>query len=114
MGLHPADIISGYTKAYRKCLELIESPDLVIDRIEGKEIESKDRIIKAILAPMASKQYGYESFLAPLVAEACLAVMPKNAFNFQGASTTSRGNNAQTRARTRSVMCAMFFFSLFV
>src|SRR5437016_1232217 len=66
MGLHPADIISGYTKAYRKTLELIESPDLVFDKIEGKEIENKDRLARAILAPMAAKQYGYESFLAPL------------------------------------------------
>jgi T-complex protein 1 subunit theta len=83
MGLHPADIISGYTKAYRKTLELIESPDLVFDRIDGKEIENKEKLTRAILAPMASKQYGYEQFLAPLVAEACLAVMPKNGFNFQ-------------------------------
>lgn len=83
MGLHPADIISGYTKAYRKTLELIESPDLVIERIEGKDIENKEKLARAILAPMASKQYGYESFLAPLVADACLAVMPKNSFNFQ-------------------------------
>ena len=83
MGLHPADIISGYTKAYKKTLELIEAADLVIERIEGKDIESQDKLVGAIRAPMASKQYGYESFLAPLVAEACLAVMPKNAFNFQ-------------------------------
>ena len=83
MGLHPSDIISGYTKAYRKALELIESPDFVLETIEGKELENKERMIRAVLAPMASKQYGYESFLAPLVTEACLAVMPKNAFNFQ-------------------------------
>lgn len=83
MGLHPADIISGYSKAYKKCLELLESPDLVIERLEGKDLEDKAKLARAILAPMASKQYGYEQFLAPLVAEACLAVMPKNAFNFQ-------------------------------
>jgi len=83
MGLHPSDIILGYTKAYRKTLELIESPDLVIARVEGKDIEDKTKLTRAILAPMASKQYGYEQFLAPLVAEACLAVMPKNNFNFQ-------------------------------
>ena len=105
MGLHPADIISGYTKAYHKCLELLESPDLVIDRIEGKEIENKERICKAIMAPMASKQYGYEKFLAPLVAEACLAVMPKNAFNFQGEFLQSN-RHTQARARNRDNFCS--------
>jgi len=82
-GLHPSDIIAGYTKAYRKCLELLESPDLVVERFDGKDIENKEKVARALLSPMASKQYGYEHFLAPLVAEACMAVMPKNPFNFQ-------------------------------
>lgn len=80
MGLHTADIISGYTKGGRKCLELVDS--LVVDKIEGKAVFDKDQLVRAILAPMASKQYGYERFLAPLVAEACLSVMPQNSFNF--------------------------------
>jgi len=55
----------------------------VVSTISGKDIEDKEKLTRAIIAPMASKQYGYEQFLAPLVAEACLAVMPKNSFNFQ-------------------------------
>jgi len=82
MGLHPADVISGYTKAYRKALELLEAPDLVVSKVEGEGLQNAAELAKAIRAPMASKQHGYEGFLAPLVAEACLAVMPKNPFNF--------------------------------
>lgn len=83
MGLHPSEIIAGYTKAYRKALEMLESPDLVLERVEGKDMENKEKLVRAVIAPMAAKQFGYENFLAPLVVEACIAVMPKNSFNFQ-------------------------------
>lgn len=35
-----------------------------------------------VLSAIASKQYGVEAVLAPLVAEACSLVMPKNPANF--------------------------------
>lgn len=83
LGLHPSEIIQGYNKSYKKALELIESPDLTIEILTGADVSDVKKLSHAVLSPMASKQYGYEQFLAPLVAEACLAVMPNNPFNFQ-------------------------------
>jgi T-complex protein 1 subunit theta len=54
---------------------------LVLDKV--KDIRSQDELSKAIRAVVASKQSGSEDFLANLIAEAVLAVLPKNpaAFN---------------------------------
>lgn len=79
MGLHPSEIVTGYIKAGRKALEILD--ELVIDTISPKEI-TKESITRACISAIASKQYGYESFIAPLVAEACMTVLPKNTYNF--------------------------------
>jgi len=51
-------------------------------KYEGKELFSKETLSKAVYSAVASKQYGYEDFLSPLLAEACMTVMPKNTNNF--------------------------------
>lgn len=55
--------------------------DLQVDRV--KDMRSQDELSKALKTVVASKQSGTEEFLAGLVAEAVLAVLPKNptAFN---------------------------------
>ncbi|KAL2464788.1 CCT-theta [Forsythia ovata] len=58
MGLHPSEIISGYTKAINKSVEILE--DLVE---KGSENMNEDK-------------------LCPLTAEACIQVCPKNPANF--------------------------------
>jgi len=78
IGLHPSDIIEGYTKASKKAIELLEG--LVVSEV--KDIFNKENLKQALLAPIASKQFGYEELLASLVSEACLNVMPKNPKNF--------------------------------
>jgi len=45
-------------------------------------MKSQSQLSKAIRTVIAAKQYGHEDLLADLVAEAVLAVLPKNATNF--------------------------------
>jgi T-complex protein 1 subunit theta len=56
-------------------------PDLVIDKVE--DLFSADELTKALRTVVGAKQTGSEDLLAELVAEAVLAVLPKNptAFN---------------------------------
>lgn len=54
--------------------------DLEVDRL--KELRSHTELCKALRTVVASKQSGTEDLLASLVAEAVLAVLPKNPVNF--------------------------------
>ncbi|ORY69588.1 T-complex protein 1 subunit theta [Pseudomassariella vexata] len=78
MGLKTADIVTGYERAQNFALEALE--ELVVDKVEN--IRDQDELSKAIRTVVASKQNGNEDFLADLVAEAVLAVLPKNPANF--------------------------------
>lgn len=55
--------------------------ELEVDRLQ--DLRSTDELVKALSTVISSKQSGSEDILAPLVAEAVLAVLPKNpaAFN---------------------------------
>jgi T-complex protein 1 subunit theta len=66
---------------YLAALRLTVSTDLQVDHV--KDMRSLDELSKALRTVVASKQSGTEEFLAALVAEAVLAVLPKNpaAFN---------------------------------
>ncbi len=78
MGLKTSDIIRGYELAQKFALEELEN--LVVDKVE--DIRSKPELSKAIRTVIASKQNGNEEFLADMVSEAVLAVLPKNPVNF--------------------------------
>ncbi|EPE10338.1 t-complex protein 1 subunit theta [Ophiostoma piceae UAMH 11346] len=78
MGLKTADIVTGYERAQKFALETLE--ELVVDKVE--DVRSQDELSKAIRTVVGSKQSGNEEFLAELVAEAVLAVLPKNAALF--------------------------------
>ncbi|KAI1282260.1 T-complex protein 1 subunit theta [Xylaria sp. FL0933] len=78
MGLKTADIVTGYERAQTFALEALE--DLAVDKVE--DIRNQEELSKAIQTVVASKQNGNEEVLAALVAEAVLAVMPKNPVNF--------------------------------
>lgn len=54
--------------------------DLEVDRL--KELRSQEELCKALRTVVASKQFGTEDLLSSLVAEAVLAVLPKNPVNF--------------------------------
>ncbi|KAL2007677.1 hypothetical protein VTN00DRAFT_7659 [Thermoascus crustaceus] len=78
MGLKTSDIVQGYEKAQNFALKCLE--DLEVDRL--KDIRSQEELSKALRTVVASKQSGSEEILANLVAEAVLAVLPKNPVNF--------------------------------
>jgi T-complex protein 1 subunit theta len=78
MGLKASDIVTGYERAQKIALETLE--ELEVDKVE--DLQSQEEISKAIRTVIASKQNGNEEFLANLVAEAVLSVLPKNPANF--------------------------------
>ncbi|RDA92985.1 hypothetical protein CP533_5526 [Ophiocordyceps camponoti-saundersi (nom. inval.)] len=78
MGLRTSDIVSGYEKAQKMALDGLEK--LVVDKVG--DLRKQDELAKAIRTVVASKHNGSEDLLADLVAEAVLAVMPKNATLF--------------------------------
>merc|ERR1719259_958168 len=49
---------------------------LVCDQV--KDIRNKEEVTKAIRSSVMSKQYGNEDFIAGLVAEACISILPVN------------------------------------
>ncbi|KAK4687999.1 T-complex protein 1 subunit theta, partial [Tremellales sp. Uapishka_1] len=80
MGLHPSDVILGYEMALTKGREELET--LVSQTISATPLPNQSQLGAAVAPSLASKQPGSEQFLASLVAEAALAVMPKNPRDF--------------------------------
>ncbi|XP_074582790.1 T-complex protein 1 subunit theta-like [Curcuma longa] len=80
MGLHPSDIISGYTKAINKTVMVLD--ELIVKGSETMDVRSKEEVITRMRAAVASKQFGQEDILCPLIADACIQVCPKNPANF--------------------------------
>jgi T-complex protein 1 subunit theta len=78
MGLHPSEILIGYEKGAKKCLELLE--DLSCYSVDN--IRDRSDIQNSIKSAIASKQYGLENFLSGLIAEASLYAMPSDANKF--------------------------------
>ncbi|KAL4923846.1 M48 family metallopeptidase [Aspergillus undulatus] len=78
LGLKTSDITQGYEKAQNFALKVLE--DLEVDRLQ--DLRSQTELTKALRTVVASKQSGTEQTLASLVAEAVLAVLPKNPVNF--------------------------------
>jgi T-complex protein 1 subunit theta len=74
-GLHTAEIVEGYQRAYQKCLELL--PTLVIKSVSNmRDSQEVQSVIKSVIA---TKQYGYEDLLTKLVVEACLTTISPTA-----------------------------------
>jgi len=78
MGLKPTEVAEGYELAGKKALEIL--PSLVCGTVD--DLRNPDVLTNAIRPAIMSKQFGNEDFLAKLVAEACIRVMPKNEKNF--------------------------------
>lgn len=79
-GLHPTEIADGYAKAGAKALEILDT--LVVPGTETLDVRDKAAVAERIKGSVSSKQYGYEDLLAPIIAEACIDVVPKNPHNF--------------------------------
>lgn len=78
MGLKTSEIVQGYERAGREAQKVLE--ELEIDSVEN--IRDQSELAKAIKTVVAAKQSGSEDFLAEMVAEAVLSVLPKNPNNF--------------------------------
>lgn len=74
-GLHTAEIVSGYQRAYDKAMEIF--PELVVRTITNARDPAEMKIgIKSVLG---TKQYGYEDFLSELVVSACQTTLSPTA-----------------------------------
>lgn len=73
-GLHPSDILVGYEKAGKKCLEILDQ--LVTHTV--KDIRDVEEIAKVI----CSKHFGKDSYFSKMVAQACIYAMPDKSNNF--------------------------------
>ncbi|CAH9102398.1 unnamed protein product [Cuscuta europaea] len=80
MGLHPSEIIIGYNKAINETIKVLE--ELVVEGSENMDVRNKVEVVSRMKAAVASKQFGQEDILCPLIAEACIQVCPKNPANF--------------------------------
>ncbi|WOK95620.1 T-complex protein 1 subunit theta [Canna indica] len=80
MGLHPSEIISGYSKAINKTAATLD--ELVEKGSETMDVRNKEEVVTRMKAAVASKQFGQEDILCPLIADACIQVCPKNPANF--------------------------------
>nr|ACJ85749.1 unknown [Medicago truncatula]AFK46409.1 unknown [Medicago truncatula] len=80
MGLHPSEIIIGYTKAINKTVEILD--ELVEEGSENMDVRDKEQVISRMRAAVASKQFGQEDTLCSLIADVCIQVCPKNPANF--------------------------------
>ena len=78
-GLHPSEILKGYELAYNKCISLLEeAPKFVLN-----DIRNVDEVTKVIKSTIDSKvSYGQELILAPLIAQACINVLPSDPERF--------------------------------
>jgi len=70
-GLHTAEIVSGYQRAYEFTLKTL--PSLVCRTLDN--VRDYDQLTAGIKSVIATKQYGYEDLLTKLVAEACITTM---------------------------------------
>ena len=78
MGLKTSEIVAGYERAQKVALQALE--DLEIGRVGN--IRDQAELSKALRTVIAAKQSGNETILADMVAEAVVAVLPKNPYNF--------------------------------
>lgn len=76
--LHPSEIISGYKKAVAKTLQVLDSHVVC----EIKDLTSLEEVCMGLKAGIMAKQLGFEEVLVPLIARACINVLPKKQTSF--------------------------------
>lgn len=80
LGLHPSEIIGGYTKASLKVMELLG--EVVEQGSDKMDVRNKEQAIQRMISAVGSKQWGQEGVLCSLIADACIQVCPNNPVNF--------------------------------
>ncbi|XP_043266576.1 T-complex protein 1 subunit theta [Venturia canescens] len=85
LGITTSEIVEGYEAALEKALEVL--PSLVV--YEVKDIRNVEEVKRGIRTSIMSKQYGNEDFLAGLVSQACVSILPeKTTFNVDNVRVT--------------------------
>jgi len=79
-GLHPSEIIEGYNKAALETYKILD--DLIIQGTETVDVRDEAAVAARIKGATASKQYGQENILTPLIAKACIDVCPPDEKTF--------------------------------
>eukprot|EP00164_Ancoracysta_twista_P002001 GFYU01002639.1.p1 GENE.GFYU01002639.1~~GFYU01002639.1.p1 ORF type:complete len:544 (+),score=202.27 GFYU01002639.1:100-1731(+) len=79
MGLHPSDIVAGYTLCAAEAMKLIK--ELPVHTVDN--LHDRDQVKNVMKSVIMSKQLGVEDFISQLITDACVEVLPKNpkAFN---------------------------------
>jgi len=77
-GIHLSEVIRGYQLAAAKCLEFIKGN--VCWTVD--DVRSTAQLSRAIVPVVNAKQVGFEGFLADLIAQACVQVMPEDPKKF--------------------------------
>lgn len=80
MGLAVPEVVSGLKVALGAAQEQLDS--LCVHSVDLDKLRDIDAVSTAIKASIMSKQYGYEDFLAKLVAKACVSTLPVDAIRF--------------------------------
>lgn len=75
MGLKPTEIIDGYELAAGKIVDTYLNQTVVA---QVKDLKNIEEVVPVLKTAIASKQYGNEEFLARLVAQACISILPTN------------------------------------
>lgn len=78
MGLSIADIVEGYEMAAKKAIQLL--PGLTVKELT--DLKDVETVRLAVRASVMSKQFGYEDFLASLITQACVALLPEDGVSF--------------------------------
>lgn len=74
-GLHTAEVVTGYQRAYQKTMEIL--PTLVVRSIDN--IRDAEELKTGIRSVLATKQFGYEDILSDLVVQATLTTLSPTA-----------------------------------
>lgn len=77
-GLHTREIIQGFERAGVEALKILD--ELVVYKVSDPI--SIPSVVDALKTCIASKQYGVEDILTPLIAQACVASLPSNINQF--------------------------------
>lgn len=105
-GLHTAEIVSGYNRAYQKTLEIL--PQLVVKTVT--DVRDTEEMEKAIKSVLSTKQYGYEDLLSKLVVSGCQTTLPamtKNPnLNIDSVRIAKlRGGNVTQSSVVKGIVC---------
>jgi T-complex protein 1 subunit theta len=93
-GIHASDVVRGYELAIDEIVKEMKNQSI----LSVKDPKSEEELITVLKPVLATKQYGQESFLAKLVAEACVSVMPTDSTSL----TTFNPDNVRVATMTGS------------